>query len=186
MPEKIRSFIAVDLPIEIAKKIASAAKFFQGTNFKEVSERNIHLTLKFLGSVSSNLLEELASALKETLEEEKPFSFEIGGLGAFPSESRARVIWCGVKSGSRELSNLALKVDEAALRFGFKSEGNFVPHITIGRFRRPENISLKLRELEKEFNIKSIVKVNSIKVYRSTLTPKGPVYEVLYEISLSG
>lgn len=186
MPEIIRSFIAVDVPPEVARKIASAKKFFESRNFKGVSEKNIHLTLKFLGNVEKELLDELATALRDALKEEKPFRFEIEGFGAFPDESRARVVWCGVKNGSQELLRLASRIDEAALKFGFRPEAEFVPHITIGRFRKPENISSRIKQLEEESDIKSIVEVNSLQVYRSTLTREGPIYEVLYRIALTG
>jgi len=53
MGEKIRSFIAIDLPEPVLQAIAKVQEGFQGSNLniRYVRKEGIHLTLKFLGDI---------------------------------------------------------------------------------------------------------------------------------------
>src|SRR5712692_8968343 len=78
-----------------------------GGDLKPVERGNIHLTLKFLGNVSSSKLEEVKSALAQvTL---PPFSLEIKGAGAFPNLKRMNVIWVGVGEGWSQVELIFLR-----------------------------------------------------------------------------
>lgn len=180
----VRSFIAVDIPVEVAKELLFRAKALEEKNYKPVKPENIHLTLKFLGNVELKVLEELYFEIKKELKDFQRFSFSIGSFGAFPGEKSALVAWFGVERGKEKLADLYSAVNKATLKFGFKEDKRFVPHLTVGRFKKPRNIAGIAARIREEAKVKHVVEVNSVKIYKSTLTQGGPIYEVLYEISL--
>lgn len=180
----IRAFLGIQIPSKIAEELAQLGKHFESKNFKPVRAENIHLTIKFLGNVNEEELFNAANRLENLLKKISPFPIEIGSLGAFPSEKKARVFWIGVDSGLDKLHEVYDVVNRTFASLGVEDENRFKPHITIGRFRVPENIESKLKIINKDYKIKYQVEVDSVKVYKSTLTPQGPIYEVLRELKL--
>src|SRR5438445_11234057 len=90
---QIRSFISIDLEDEkILSQVESimSSLLSLGGDMKTVERENIHLTLKFLGNVSTSKLEEIKSSLKEIAF--PPFSREITSAGAFPNLNRLNLI----------------------------------------------------------------------------------------------
>lgn len=180
----VRSFIAIDIPENVSQNIVQINKRFLKRNFKPVSANNIHLTLKFLGEVDEKTLKQIYEKLKLILSKHQVFTFSIGGLGAFPSEKNARVLWFGVKEGTNKIVSLAYDVQQVVQEFNIGKLEKFIPHITVGRFRRPSNILKEVAEARKSCLEVFVVTVDSVKIFKSTLTPKGPIYEVLYKIEL--
>lgn len=175
----MRSFIAIDIPIEIRKKIEKISLEFKDLgkiNF--VKLENQHLTLKFLGEVSEDKVE----FIKEKLGQIKfnKFKSRIEGLGVFPNENFIKVLWVGIKSG--EIYKLQRKID-TTLKEMFPRDDRFHPHLTIGRvkfIRDNDKFKQKLKlEIEDEFE------VSCFKLIRSDLVSGGPIYEVLKEFKSS-
>jgi 2'-5' RNA ligase len=103
-----------------------------------VAPGNLHLTLKFLGTVPETRIDAIVAALTQSGLDLRPFEAQIRGLGAFPSGTRPRVIWAGVTDGATEMVELARRVDAALAELGFaREERPFSPHVTLGRVRRP-------------------------------------------------
>ena len=141
----LRSFIAVEIPAEIQKAIAYAIASLKNTLPKPlirwVAPLNVHLTLKFLGDVTPANLERLAETLKVESASHEKFSISIGGLGVFPTERRARVIWIGLDA-PLALATLQRRVDAVAAQMGYpKEERPFSPHLTIGRIAQTVSAS---------------------------------------------
>jgi 2'-5' RNA ligase len=133
----LRSFIAVEIPAEIHRAItrstASLQKALPTPLVRWVEPQNIHLTLIFLGDVSPVNLELLAEALKVELTSHESFSMSVGGLGAFPSSHRPRIVWVGLEAPAA-LTTLQHGVETVAARIGYiPEERPFSPHLTIGR-----------------------------------------------------
>ncbi|RLG42822.1 MAG: RNA 2',3'-cyclic phosphodiesterase, partial [Thermoproteota archaeon] len=108
------------------------------------------------------------------------------GVGAFPSMSRPRVIWVGVEEGREELVRLMRWVDSRLRRLGFPREDREPhPHLTIARvkwLRDRESLKRVLSSLlSTDFGE---IEVREIRLKKSTLTPKGPIYETLASIPL--
>ncbi len=94
----------------------------------------MHLTLSFLGNVSS----EAEEALKENLGAVnwKAFFLPLCGLGKFPSKGPPSVLWIGVGKGHPHLFQLHKRVQESALAAGIEPDLKpFHPHITLARCR---------------------------------------------------
>ena len=96
----IRAFIAIDLTQEILERLeqvsAQLKARLEGVPIRWVPVDNIHLTLKFLGDVSVANVEMLKKILLTEAYGHHTFDISVGGLGAFPSLRRARVVWVGV------------------------------------------------------------------------------------------
>jgi RNA 2',3'-cyclic 3'-phosphodiesterase len=171
----MRIFIAVELPKEIKDSVEFLKESFKSVKgLRFVSRENVHVTMKFLGEVDENKVSELVAALNQV--KFRPFSLSLSKLGVFPSEREMRVLWVSVEP---EEPLLELKKQIDAVLPGFKDDHPFKSHITIARisYISPDD-KCKVGELlmntqiqKKEFLVEKFI------LYKSTLTPKGPVYE---------
>ncbi len=171
----MRAFIAIDVPFtprmrEFRENIEGKVKF--------VEEKNLHLTLKFLGEIDASLIEKIHEIIKGCRRE--PFTLRFRGVGFFPNERYIRVIWIGVENAD-PLIAISRCIDAGLTELGFKKEKSYVPHLTIGRAKGP----VKIKNLERFKNMEfTTVSVREIKIKKSTLTPKGPIYENISTIQL--
>ena len=136
----IRAFIAIRLSKEIVQNLDEVGRQLEdrlpGIPIRWVPVGNIHLTTKFLGDVSVSNLELLKKILHSEVSRHAPFDFTVGSIGAFPSISRARVIWAGVEAPP-ELYALQRGIELEISRLGYAREKRkFSPHLTIGRVSR--------------------------------------------------
>lgn len=137
--------------------------------------RSFHLTLKFLGEVQPNKVDEIVGILK-TIKFE-PFSVFTDSIGIFPTENYIRVVWVGLKPEEKILE-LQKDIDESLKKF-FKKERDFKAHITLARVKFPEDKKSFVEEVKKiKVNCKKI-EVKDFRLVKSTLTAKSPIYEDL-------
>jgi 2'-5' RNA ligase len=188
----LRSFIAIELPSGIQAAIASSTAGLQKTLPKPlvrwVASKNLHLTLKFLGDVSPANLEQLAEALKVELVRHEKFTLSVGGLGAFPTSRRPRVIWIGLEAPAL-LTTIQRAVEAVSSRMGYPTEERpFSPHLTIGRVGQDasptdlKRISSAIEETK--VGPLGTVHVDAIHIFKSDLQPGGSVYTHLYAMPL--
>jgi 2'-5' RNA ligase len=188
----MRTFIAIPLPGEIKDSLSRLQGHLKLANadVSWVQRQNIHLTLKFLGEID----EPKANLVKDTLEHIahtiRPFTIRLLTLGAFPRAASPRIIWVGVDIGEAEVTALAQSIEQALSEKGFiREERPFSSHITLGRVRSGKNrgeLTKHIEELNQKFNKeKTEFTVKVITFFKSTLTPNGPVYEPLKEITLT-
>ena len=173
----MRLFIAIEIPEEVKDHIVKIQENIDTTanKIKFVNPNQIHLTLKFLGEVQPNNLEEIKNNLKKiTL---KPFSVVLDKIGVFPSESYIRVIWVGLNPEDKIL-DLQKNIDENLKKL-FKKEKDFKPHLTLARVKYIEDKKAFVDKLKKINVENKKIDINSFKLIKSTLTPKGPIYEDL-------
>ena len=137
--------------------------------------KTFHLTLKFLGEVQPDKVEILNKSLKEIAF--KPFSVNLDSIGVFPSEDYIRVVWVGLKPEEQVLE-LQKNIDENLKKL-FKKEKDFKPHLTIARVKYIEDKKQFVDKLKRIKVENKKINVNNFKLVKSTLTPKGPVYEGL-------
>ena len=168
----MRSFIALEVPDELRKKIEILQQQLAGLDVKLVEQQNLHFTLKFLGDVQEAALEEVKDNIRKISSNFSPFNAVIKGVGVFPNTSYVRVVWLGCP----DILPLQESV-ESALSDLFKKEKPS-PHLTIARVRS-EHGKDKIQafvEKNKGVEIGSFV-ADRIKLKKSALMPKGPVYE---------
>jgi 2'-5' RNA ligase len=181
----IRTFIAVDIgPIGDLVKFEEELQD-SGAELKLVEPDNIHITLKFLGDTSEELVPEINNIISESAENIKPFNMKFIGAGAFPNLNYMKVLWVGIFDPG-PLPTIAKELDSNLHKLGFKSEKRqFRPHITMGRVKSKRNKdALKkviLNSKDREFGE---ISIDSIKLKKSILDSKGPTYYTIGEINL--
>ncbi len=186
----MRTFIAIELPAEIKDYLSQLQGELKacGADVKWVEPKNIHLTLKFLGEIDDDKLGKITKIIQDATSEKSKFQVRISSLGAFPKIEFPRVIWVGVDSGDKETKQIAKELEEKIARIGIpKEERAFSCHITIGRLKTPLNREKLVQALKDKTELggKNLeFEVNKITLFKSTLTPKGPIYEALKETSL--
>jgi len=187
----MRAFIAIGLPKEIEDYLGKLEDKLKSTqaDVKWVKPENIHLTLKFLGERDDKKVEQIKGALDEVSADNNAFRIHIGSLGGFPNLNSPRVIWVGIDQGESETKKIAQGLEEKIAKLGIpKEERPFSSHITIGRTRSNKNREKLVQELKlqmNEFGGQNLeFSVTKITLYKSTLTPTGPIYEILKEANL--
>lgn len=182
---KFRGFIAIDiyaLPrlIEFEKEIEKT-----GANVKLVEPENVHITLKFLGDTEEEQIDEIERIIKDAVKEINSFHIQLKGAGVFPNQNYIKVIWIGIEHGE-EIATIAHKIDGQFSRLGFKKEKRgFSPHLTVARVKSAKNKEKLLQIIEKYKDVEfGDIEVDSIKIKKSDLTQKGPIYTTLREIKI--
>lgn len=171
----MRLFVAVPLPEAVRDALAPILRRLSALpGVKAVERENLHITLKFLGEVDERKLEDVVGALRTV--QFIPPTISVSGVGAFPSPSRPRVLWAGV-TGGEALRDLAARVESALAPLGFRPEARpFHPHVTLARVKgAAPDLSWFFSEYA-QLKTESFV-VNAFVLFKSTLTPRGPIYE---------
>ncbi len=178
----VRTFVAIDLSGDIRGKAreSQACLAQAGGRLAIVDPANLHITLKFLGEVDPAQIEPIIEALRSV--RAAPFDLTVGHPVCNPPR-RPRVIWCDVADGG-ESAALARQVDDLLLPFGFARETRpFRPHVTLARVK--EFHPSQCREVEcLPREPLGRCRVEMIRLKKSTLTPRGPIYEDLAEVPL--
>jgi 2'-5' RNA ligase len=185
--EEVRCFIAIELPEGVKRglrELQAQLKAGSLAPVKWVEPENIHLTLKFLGNVAADRIDEIALAMTEAAKGTSPFSLEVKELGVFPNPKRVQIIWVGLSREVEKLSRLQQRIESGLARLGFASENRrFTPHLTLARLRDratpAEREKLGQLIAETEFDAAKSFMVKGVKLMQSQLTREGPVYTSL-------
>lgn len=187
MSESMRCFIAIELSQEIKQALGQIEEELQKKirGVKWVKPDNIHLTLKFLGNIEKETVEDIKKILDEVSSGAQPFKIRLSAAGAFPSPSRPRVIWVGIDEGKTESTELADRIDEEVEYLGIEKESRaFHPHLTLARLKflkekdavKNAFASLKVPQAE--------MSATKITLFQSTLTGEGPIYTAIHTVGL--
>lgn len=181
---EFRGFIAVDIPssqkiIELSNHIKNS-----NANVKLVEPKNIHITLKFLGDTNEKYIDQIEEIMKKSIRDIEPFEIKLTGAGVFPNPNYIKVMWIGIKDNG-ELEKISGNINEQLTNLGFEREKRrFSPHLTIARVRTARNKEKLVEIVEKYREVEfAKIKVESIKLKQSKLTPKGPIYTTLKDIN---
>jgi len=177
----MRTFVAIDLPPEIRRKIAELIDVIKpaGSQVRWARPEGLHVTLKFIGELSAEKLPEATRRLG-AIRAAAPLPLQVRGAGYFPNPRAARVIWLGLQAGP-ELAALAAHVEDALLPLGIPKEKRaFAAHLTLGRLKTPGSVAglheiLRRRE-PLEFGAFA---AEEFYLYESQLSRGGSVYRKL-------
>jgi len=186
----IRSFLAIELPKLILKKIEEVQRDLRSTraDVRWVNPEKIHLTLKFFGNIEESRIDPIFKSIEEPIRNTPPYSIEVKGVGAFPQLRNPRVIWIGLVNGKEILTSFQKQIETQLEKIGFQTENRpFHPHLTLGRMKssrgREEMVGRMEKHREEEFGD---FQVERVILFKSDLKPSGPVYTLLREIKLGG
>jgi 2'-5' RNA ligase len=186
--ETVRSFIALELRPEIQQELGRIQAELKkaDADVKWVKPEGIHLTLRFLGSVSLELIEEIKKLLDQLAKGHKPFALKISGLGAFPKVEHPRVIWVGIEQGKEQSLQLAKELEQGLIKHGFLPEKrSFKPHLTLGRVRSSRKREQLKQLLQSVAVSNQSMQAETLVLFKSTLTPQGAIYQPLHQTKLS-
>jgi len=186
----IRSFLAIEIPRTIQKKIEEIQEDLKSSraDVRWVSPEKIHLTLKFFGNIDESKIDPIVKSIEGPIRTSPPFSIRVRGVGAFPYLKNPRVIWMGLVDGKEVLVHFQKQLEKELERIGFEPEQRaFHPHLTLGRMKTSkgkEGLTGKIeRYKEEEFGD---FQVERVVLFKSDLKPTGPIYTTLREIKLGG
>ncbi len=194
----VRSFIAIDLPVEIKREVQILQQelkmMLEGLcKVGWVKTEGFHLTLKFLGNVQVSQIPEIAGTVERVVASFSPFPIDIGGVGVFPNRRAPRVIWVGVKTEGDVLARMQQGIEEALCPLGFEPENRpFHAHLTIGRVKSTgsggnsltsEDILAKWLAQNQDKGCGRF-KVREVLLMKSELRPDGAVYTPMARMGL--
>jgi 2'-5' RNA ligase len=186
MSECVRAFLAFDINNEeVKKKLIDVQQLLARTNadMKLVEPENIHITIRFLGDITLNMVDKIYEEMKKI--QFKPFIIKISNIGVFPDLSCPRIVWAGITQGSDQLQSVFSQLEPNLQRLGFTPDTRgFSPHLTIARIRSARGKSQLVDFVQKNSQVDfGEIKAQTLLLKRSELTPQGPIYSTLKEYS---
>lgn len=184
MAGSIRSFLAFDIESDtILNRLAAVQNLLvqTGADLKLVAPENIHITVRFLGNITPAIIEKIFDEMKKV--QFAPFNVRINGLGAFPTLRYSRVVWAGITEGAEQLKSVFNQLEPRLHRLGFTPDSKgFSPHLTIARVKSGRNKAQLAEFITENVNYEfGIIKADYLRLKKSDLTPKGPIYSTLKE-----
>ncbi len=180
----MRLFIATPISRQVETELANIIYQLKSVagNVRWVKPENIHLTIKFLGETDDSLIEPISEIINETSQETNILDFKISKIGGFPNLIRPRALWAGLDGDHAKLEQMANKIDEQVHKLGYDKETRkFRPHLTLGRVKKPQSLPQLAHFLE-NYKIEAMpFRIDRLTLFKSTLTPRGPIYERLHE-----
>jgi 2'-5' RNA ligase len=179
-----RLFIGIPSADEYSKPIASFVnKYSDLQPINWVSEKNLHITIYFIGSIEENSIPIISNQINFLINNSKQFALEFEEVCFMKGRKNQKMIWAKFKE-SNELNELAKKIEGICLLYIDKREPfiSTIPHITIARMKQ-------YRDIEK-IKIDIPFKTNKITVkksclYESVSIEGGVRYEVLNTFNFS-
>jgi 2'-5' RNA ligase len=177
----VRTFIAFELSDEIRARLGEAQEVLKRCNARLtwVEQKNIHITVKFLGEVGDKKIPDIKSTLESI--SFRSFPVKTGGI-TINNPHRPFTVWCTIEDGGLCAQFLELVENALAPRGFAREQRRLTPHATVARVK---TFDPSLFEALKSLGSKTYgdCTITSMKLKKSTLTPQGPVYEDLLEVA---
>jgi RNA 2',3'-cyclic 3'-phosphodiesterase len=182
--EFVRAFLAFELENpQVRQNLTHVQEqaLKTGADLKLVEPENIHITMRFLGDITLKMVDQVFGEMQKI--QFKPFPVHIYGLGVFPSLGNPRVLWAGIMEGAVQLKNVFEQLEPKIQGLGFQPDPKgFSPHLTIARVRSDVGKAQLAEFVQKNGKFEfGTVNAASLRLKRSELTPKGPIYSTLKE-----
>ena len=190
--EQVRSFIAIELPDELKLRLSqlqAQLKSGEPSRVKWVDPYGVHLTLKFLGNVAVNRLDDVTGAMKAAARGISPLRLEVNEIGVFPNLRRVQVAWVGISGEVDKLGQLQQRIESNLAPLGFTAESRpFTAHLTLARLRDQASLTERQRFgqliASTKFEASFTFEVDSISLMRSQLTREGAIYSQISSVGL--
>ncbi len=184
---RMRVFVAIELSEKKKEHFLLVKKNLEKVNedVKWIKREAMHITLKFLGEVSKDKVEEIKNNLTKTLQGFGSFILKIKGIGFFPNSVKPRIIWIGIEEAEK-LKRLCQVVEDICFLSGVEREKrDFVAHLTLGRIRslkKKDELIQKIKKFD-NFSFGKIV-VKEVSLMESRLFSHGAKHICLEKTSL--
>ncbi|HEX5038805.1 MAG TPA: RNA 2',3'-cyclic phosphodiesterase [Candidatus Limnocylindria bacterium] len=182
--ERWRCFVAVPIGDRLRTDLASAvATWRSDPAFAELRWTDPdawHVTLAFLGWTDPSSVAPVVASVRAVAAGAFAATLPTGGLGAFPSPGRARVLWYAIEDANGLLTGLSVSLHRA---LGLEGTDRFRPHLTLARARREP---VRLRDaISRLVAPPGTLAVEEIRLMRSHLGGNRPArYETLESVHI--
>jgi 2'-5' RNA ligase len=184
--ERLRLFVAITIPERVRNEIIAVQHELKPLALGDVrwtKPEQLHLTLKFLGSVPAASIAAVKNSLSEVCAGVRPFHLRAQGIGFFPNERQPRVVWVGFEGDGNVLADLQTRVERRLAPFVEKPGAEkFLAHATLGRFqkyRRHKTEKLLPRARALANHVFGEWRVENAGLFRSELSPDGARHSVV-------
>ena len=180
----IRLFVALEIPDEIKNKIFTVLQEIPeySSGYRWEPKDKIHLTLKFIGDVREELLDDIISEI-EFVKDYSAFNCTISKFGFFFRDNNPVILWCNFETDDK-INSLVTDLNARLNKFGIDEDmRKFKGHLTLLRIKK--SVSNNFIKSFKEFKFEPIrFDCNTITLIQSFLKPSGSEYKVLkiYEL----
>jgi 2'-5' RNA ligase len=147
---------------------------------RPVRNDNFHFTIIFLGEIDSKNIENIRTGLLDL--HFKPINITYVNIGVFPNLYSPRVVWVGVdKTGGQQLISLSDRIISRILDIGFKSDKEFMPHLTLFRIRTRR---LDLKNILSKYNGHTFGSdiITRLQLKRSIVGQYGSIYSNIFTV----
>jgi RNA 2',3'-cyclic 3'-phosphodiesterase len=184
----VRLFVAIELPEHVRRHLQRMQEILRPIfGGKTVREDQLHLTLKFLGETTDEVLPRIVQELGQV--EIGPIRLTTAGIVCFPPGGSVRIVAAALEDDGLQCAKLQSDVDQAAHAAGFPLEGRrWTPHVTLIRVKdrdaataRTAGIAAVAEMAQAEFE------PDEFALIQSDLDRVGPTYSTLARFpNLSG
>jgi 2'-5' RNA ligase len=187
----IRAFLAIELNEKntIEKLNSFSVRLKQNQpKLKVVAPENLHLTVKFLGNISETIAPKIYRIIKEEINDKLfqgiNFAYSLKGVGQF---NKFSVLWVKLVGDIQFLQQIKDKTElllAERLNIQKDKRTQFKPHLTIGRLKKDKTNYQTFSTLKNLIHENKNLEfgpfiVDQVKLKKSVLTPKGPLYSDL-------
>lgn len=182
----MRLFVAVDIDSETRRQLSHIRESIDAVvrearvppRITWVKDDVAHVTVRFIGDTPESGLPALQEALGHV--DIEAFDVTWGSLGAFGGLRNPRVLWIAPTQGAEFLEDVAAQVASAVdVIVGPGETRSFKPHLTVARIRDAGRGVDWTRALHSVVLTPAVTRVESVTLYQSRLSPKGPTYTAL-------
>lgn len=189
----MRTFVAIDLhdteKIVDIQNMVIKKNGFNITDIRPTHKDNLHITLKFLGDVPDDQVKEIITTLQNLKFES--FEARFTDIGCFPNPIVPRIIWLKLDDQCikqiNDLYHIVIKLLKTVKDINIESPDStadekfeFAPHLTIFRVKYRQHFAKPLNFTHD--NISYNTEIDRIKLKKSILTSRGPIYSDLITI----
>jgi 2'-5' RNA ligase len=185
----MRTFAGFEIDADARREITGMTERLANIDsaVRWVRPENIHVTLYFFGEIHDDAVDEVGGIIESAIHGIEPFTIKIGGISAFPSVEKARVIWYGIENVGGELSRMYEGIRRGLLESGTVQKVEkrpYSPHLTAGRVKR--RMSRKL--IDQIYTLEDVQfgssAVKELVLFESILTGSGPKYQKIRTFNL--
>jgi 2'-5' RNA ligase len=174
--ERPRLFVALPLPDDARQRLSAwqRCELAGAAEARVVPPANLHVTLAFLGARPASDVESVLEVLRDAAREtRRPV------LAAVRYREARSVGMVVLDDEEGRATRLAGDVGKGLERLGVyePERREWLPHVTVLRFRRPPGLAPSLPELGR-------VSPSEVALYHSVLRPTGAQYEIVESVAL--
>ncbi len=176
----VRSFLAFTLPSNIKSFIKEIQVQTNKHNIGKINfvpAANLHMTLIFLGDMPEVDLGLLTKKILLSKLSFKDIQFRCTCIDYFGSKKTPTVLYLGFDDVEGHGQNLFRKLSAS---INFKTDKSWMPHVTIGRFRKSEAYS-GLYKIKQELTADIEFSPQNLTLFSSTLLADGPRYKIIHQ-----